>query len=155
MTFQVARSPRKLVSALLVVTCLLVSGIATDHARAGAAATRRAEMIQLINEDRADKHRESLVLDERLSRYARKHARDMAEAGTLFHSVDLAAKLKGRDWSMGGENVGAGSSLADLEAAFMASKPHRRNILQRRFDHVAIGVVKSDGSLWVTLIFYG
>jgi uncharacterized protein YkwD len=38
---------------------------------------------------------------------------------------------------------------------FMESKPHRRNILRRGYDHAAVGVVKSDGSLWVTTIFYG
>jgi uncharacterized protein YkwD len=37
----------------------------------------------------------------------------------------------------------------------MASKPHRKNILQSGFDHVALGVVKSDGNFWVTVIFYG
>jgi uncharacterized protein YkwD len=154
-TVRFARSPRELASALLLAGCLLVSGIASDQARADTAATHRAEMLQLINGDRADRHRDLLVLDERLSRYAKRHSRDMAEAGTLFHTGDLAAKLKGRDWSMGGENVGVGSSLTNIEAAFMGSRLHRRNILQRRFDHVAIGVVKSDGNIWVTVIFYG
>ena len=37
----------------------------------------------------------------------------------------------------------------------MASRPHRRNILREAFDHTAIGVVESDGKLWVTVIFYG
>ena len=154
-TVQSVRSPRRLASTLVLVACLLVSGIATDHARAGAAATRRTEMLQLTNEDRADEHRRDLALDDRLSRYAMKHSLDMADAGTLFHSNDLAAKLKGRDWSMGGENVGVASSLDDLQAAFMGSKPHRDNILCEGYDHTAIGVVQSDGNLWVTVIFYG
>jgi uncharacterized protein YkwD len=79
----------------------------------------------------------------------------MADAGYLFHSEDLAAELEGLDWSMGGENVGVGSSLTDLQDAFMHSKDHRKNILNKVFDHAAVGVVKSDGSLWVTVIFYG
>jgi uncharacterized protein YkwD len=79
----------------------------------------------------------------------------MADAGYLYHSEDLTDVLDGVDWSMGGENVGVSSTLDDLQAAFMASKPHRKNILQEGFDHVALGVVKSDGNLWVTVIFYG
>jgi uncharacterized protein YkwD len=79
----------------------------------------------------------------------------MAEEGELFHSEDLRGVLDGVEWSLGGENVGVGSSLSDLQAAFMASKPHRRNILQKGFDHVALGVVKSGGNFWVTVIFYG
>jgi uncharacterized protein YkwD len=141
--------------AFLMSVSLLWSGIATDHARAGAAQQRRTEMLQLTNGDRADKDRDALRLDKKMSRYATKHSREMANAGYLFHSEDLAGVLDGVDWSMGGENVGVGSSLNDLEAAFMASKPHRKNILQKGFDHVAFGVVKSDGNLWVTVIFYG
>jgi uncharacterized protein YkwD len=141
--------------ALLMLVSLLWSGIATDHARAGAAEKRRQEMLQLTNEDRADRDRKALKLDEKISRYATRHSREMAEAGYLFHSDDLTDVLDGVEWSMGGENVGVGSSLTDLEAAFMASKVHRKNILQRGFDHAAFGVVKSDGSLWVTVIFYG
>lgn len=155
MTTQVIRSRRGMALALLMLVSLLWSGIATDHARAGAADERRQEMLQLTNEDRADRDRKALKLDEKISRYATRHSREMAEAGYLFHSDDLTDVLDGVEWSMGGENVGVGSSLTDLEAAFMASKVHRKNILQRGFDHAAFGVVKSDGSLWVTVIFYG
>ncbi|HZD18896.1 MAG TPA: CAP domain-containing protein [Actinomycetota bacterium] len=150
-----ARVRHRIAVVLLLVLPLLLSGIATDHARAGAAARNRERMLQLTNEVRTDRNRRALELDAELSRYALKHSRDMAEAGSLFHTEDLAARLKGRDWTMGGENVGVASSLSDLLAAFMGSKPHRRNILRRGFDHAAIGVVKSDGSLWVTVIFYG
>jgi len=144
-----------MVLVLLMLVSLLWSGIATDHARAGAAQERRSEMLQLTNEDRADKDRKALKLDRELSRYATKHSREMADAGYLYHSEDLMGVLDGVEWSMGGENVGVGSSLTGLEDSFMASKPHRRNILQKGYDHVALGVVKSDGSLWVTVIFYG
>ena len=112
-------------------------------------------MAPLINEDRTDRDRAALKLDLELSRYAKKHSQDMADAGELFHTVDLAAKLKGKHWSIGGENVGVAPSLADLEDMFMASAPHRRNILNREFDHFAVGVVESDGNFWVTIIFYG
>jgi uncharacterized protein YkwD len=79
----------------------------------------------------------------------------MASKGYLFHTADLAAVLKGRDWTIGGENVGVGSALTDLEDAFMASKLHRQNILRTTFDDAAVGVFKSDGEFWVTVIFYG
>jgi uncharacterized protein YkwD len=144
-----------MVLVLLMLVSLLWSGIATDHARAGAAQERRSEMLQLTNEDRADKDRKALKLDRELSRYATKHSSEMADAGYLYHSEDLMGVLDGVEWSMGGENVGVGSSLTDLEDSFMASKPHRKNILQEGYDHVALGVVKSDGTLWVTVIFYG
>jgi len=136
----------------LLAAVLVSSGIAITPAHA---AGLRAQMAPLINDDRAAKDRAALELDLELSRYAKKHSPDMADAASLFHTEDLAAKLKGKHWSIGGENVGVAPSLADLEDMFMASAPHRRNILNREFDHFAIGVVESDGNFWVTIIFYG
>jgi uncharacterized protein YkwD len=136
----------------LLAAVLVSSGIAIAPAHA---ATLRGQMVPLINEDRTDRDRAALKLDLDLSRYAKKHSRDMADAGELFHTTDLAAKLKGKHWSIGGENVGAAPSLAAIEDMFMASAPHRRNILNREFDHFAVGVVESDGYFWVTIIFYG
>ena len=139
----------------LLVLALLAPGVATDHARAATGSNRVEQMLTITNEDRLHHDRRALRLNARLSRYAERHSRAMADAGYLFHTPDLADKLDGLNWSLGGENVGVGSSLADLEEAFMASPPHRRNILQRRFDYAAIGNVPSDGRLWVTVIFYG
>jgi uncharacterized protein YkwD len=157
MAKDLARSRRGGMAAVgfLLAVTLLWSGIATDHARAASAASRKEQMLALTNGARADHGKKALAMDAKLSRYATKHSREMAHAGYLFHTDDLAGKLKGRDWSMGGENVGVGSSLTDLQAAFMASKTHRRNILKGGYDHAAIGVVRSDGELWVTVIFYG
>jgi uncharacterized protein YkwD len=145
----------KAVIGFVLVLALLVPGIATDHARAAASESRRDQMLALTNEARATHGKAALGLNAKLSRFAIRHSRQMANAGTLFHSEDLADKLSGLDWSMGGENVGVGPSLTDLQEAFMGSKTHRRNILRNGYDHAAIGIVKSDGNLWVTVIFYG
>ena len=147
------RSRRRVALVFLLAAVLVWSGIAITPAHAG---TRlRSAMVPLINDDRADKDRAALKLDLELSRYAKRHSQNMADRGEIFHTHDLAAKLKGKSWSIAGENVGMGPSLSDLEDAFMASTPHRRNILNRQFDHVAVGVVESQGRFWVTIIFYG
>lgn len=140
-------------AALLLTAALLAQGALAPSADAGT--RRRDHMVSLTNIDRDERGREALGLNAKLSRYAKKHSRDMAQAGYLFHTEDLAAKLKGVDWSIGGENVGVGSDLDGLQDAFMRSKPHRRNILQSRFEHVAIGIVQADDTFWVTVIFYG
>jgi len=147
------RSRRRMAPVFLLAAVLVSSGIAITPAQAGTGL--RGQMAPLINDDRADKDRAALELDLELSRYAKKHSQDMADAGELFHTSDLAAKLKGKHWSIGGENVGVAPNLWDLEDMFMASTPHRRNILNREFDHFAVGVVESDGNFWVTVIFYG
>jgi uncharacterized protein YkwD len=144
---------RRVALVFLLAAVLVWSGIAINPTHAG---TRlRSTMVPLINDDRADRDRATLKLDLELSRYAKRHSQNMADRGEIFHTHDLAAKLKGKSWSIAGENVGMGPSLPDLEAAFMASTPHRRNILNREFDHVAVGVVESHGNFWVTVIFYG
>ena len=153
MTKSVSRSRRRMALVFLLAAVLVSSGIAITPAHAGTGL--RSQMAPLINDDRADKDRKALELDLELSRYAKRHSQDMADEGVLFHTSDLAAKLKGKHWSIGGENVGMAPSLRALEDMFMASTPHRRNILNREFDHFAVGVVESGGNVWVTVIFYG
>jgi uncharacterized protein YkwD len=58
-------------------------------------------------------------------------------------------------WSVAGENVGAGAGLRALFDAFMHSDAHRANILEPRFRRVGIGICRSDGFIWITLIFVG
>jgi uncharacterized protein YkwD len=81
----------------------------------------------------------------------------MARSGYIFHSTEgqLRRALGGYDWSFGGENVGVGGSLESLQDAFMASRPHRQNILRRAYERIAVGIVRADGRIWVTVIFYG
>jgi uncharacterized protein YkwD len=152
----VSRSRRQVALVFLLAAALLTAGIVTDPVRAGATEPNaRAEMFRLTNDDREAKDRHDLDLNAELSRYAKRHSRKMAERGELFHTPDLADKLAGLDWTIGGENVGVGPDLPSLEDAFMASTPHRKNILRRGFYDAAIGVYESDGSFWVTVIFYG
>jgi uncharacterized protein YkwD len=140
--------------ALLVLVALLANGVRPVDANA--ASTRREAMLSLTNRDRDAHDKAALSLDTELSRYAKDHSRDMATKGYLFHTEDLAGALKGVNWSIGGENVGVGSSLDGLEDAFMHSTEHRRNILRTAFETSAVGVYQdADGNFWVTVIFYG
>ncbi|HJS27651.1 MAG TPA: CAP domain-containing protein [Actinomycetota bacterium] len=155
MTRTIGRMRCRRALAFLLLAPFLAQVLAIDPSRAGDTLQNRAEMLQLTNEDRADRDRDALRLNDRLSRYARRHSREMAEQGQLFHTPDLAGKLRGVDWTIGAENIGMHSSLEALEDAFMSSRPHRRNILRWGFRRTAIGIVESDGSFWVTVIFYG
>ena len=64
--------------------------------------------------------------------------------------------LHGIQWHTWGENVGyTPGDVKSMEQAFMDSPPHRGNILNRAFRQVAIGSVRVDGTLWVTVFFFG
>jgi uncharacterized protein YkwD len=96
-----------------------------------------------------------LLLDREMSAVARRHSAAMARAGGLFHTTDVDVYLHGIDWHIWGENVGYTPwDVASVQQAFMDSPPHRENILNRSFRHVAIGTVRVDGTLWVTVFFY-
>ncbi len=117
----------------------------------------RQHMLTLTNQAREAHDKADVELNTLLSRYAKQHSLAMAAKGYLFHSDNstLVKLLSRYHWSIGGENVGVGSNVDDLQAAFMASPPHRRNILRSAFSRVAIGTVRVNGHLWATVIFYG
>src|SRR4029453_6201277 len=114
-------------------------------------------MLALTNSDRVYHDRAVLSFAERLAAYAKSHSEAMADKGNIYHSTgdQLREALEGNKWELGGENVGVGASLESLEDAFMASDPHRKNILRRAYDHAAVGIARADDRIWVTVIFYG
>ena len=118
----------------------------------------RAKMYRATNHSRTNHEIHKVDIHYRISKLARKHSIAMAGKGYIFHTTDPAGKyLDGIDWHIWGENVGVtDGSIAELEAAFMDSPPHRENILDRDFDRVAVGAYRdADGYLWVTVFFYG
>lgn len=137
---------------------VLLSGlllVAIPQVQAQDKTTRREQMLALINRARVARDLPKLSLSPSLSKKAKRHSAEMAARGSIFHSADLRAVLAPYDWSVGGENVGAGFSVEGLHDAFMDSPPHRENVLRASFRHVGIGFVRAKGALWVTLIFYG
>lgn len=140
---------------------LLLVGLLVASVAPGAGAEerfgRRRQMVALTNTDREEHGRRDLAFQAQISRYARQHSLAMAKKGYIFHSTEqqLLDALGDVRWSIGGENVGVGGSLESLQRAFMSSKLHRQNILRRTFDHMAVGIVRQDDALWITVIFYG
>jgi uncharacterized protein YkwD len=79
----------------------------------------------------------------------------MAFTGTLAEDPNSQASIASYDpnWQAWGENVGVGPTPQSVEAAFMASPPHRANMLGN-YTHMGIGVVIGPGRIWVTERFY-
>jgi uncharacterized protein YkwD len=113
-------------------------------------------LLRATNESRARFDLPPLRMDLEVSEIARRHSMGMARAGSLFHTPDVGIYLSVIDWRTWGENVGyTPGDIGSVHDAFMASPTHRENILDRAFRNVAIGSVRVDGTLWVTLFFYG
>jgi uncharacterized protein YkwD len=108
------------------------------------------------NQAREDHQVHALTVNRRLSNLARRHSRAMATERRMYHTPDPSVYLDGLSWNSWGENVGyTTGETTDVQRAFMQSLVHRHNILNGGFQHVAVGSVRVDGILWVTLFFYG
>jgi uncharacterized protein YkwD len=117
-----------------------------------------------INRERAAVGRPKLTLASDLVAIARRHSNWMKEDGTIYHADsssphyregdNLSAELRG-DWYAGGENVGMGGDCKSIHDAFMASKGHRENILDRDYNQVGVGVAVDGDTIYVTEDFIG
>ena len=113
-------------------------------------------LFKATNDSRGRFDVPKLRLNRDLSLVARRHSLAMARNGELFHTANVDVYLHGIEWHTWGENVGySPGDVEGLEQAFMDSPPHRGNILNRAFRQVAIGSVRVDGTLWVTVFFFG
>jgi uncharacterized protein YkwD len=150
------RPPKRTARLVAALVTSLVLGLLPATAHAGTP-NYAWQLFRATNHSRLGHGVHRVWLDRGASIYAVKHSAAMARRSTLFHSSDPGAYLSGVGrWSRWGENIGwTTGDIGGLQRAFMHSPVHRANILDRRFRHVAIGVVKDGKKIWVTLFFYG
>jgi uncharacterized protein YkwD len=139
----------------LLVLGVLLAFLAASTAVPVSAGVNRTKMFNIINKCRNNHGVHDVKLDEDLSQAARHHSRRMADLGYVFHTPDIAGKLSSVSWSTYGENIGMAHKLKRVRQLWMASPPHKANLLNKKFDWVGVGVVHRDGWYWVTAIFYG
>jgi len=111
--------------------------------------------VCLLNNQRARRGLHKLRQNARLSKAARQHTSDMVRRRYFSHvsksGSDIVDRLNrngymrgARSWTVG-ENLAWGSGTRstprEIVQAWMRSRGHRANILQRRFREIGIGVV--------------
>lgn len=151
------------VSVVLVFSLPPATAVASRLGAPIAAHTPRLEvggdswkLFKATNTSRGRFDLPKLRLNRELSVIARNHSMAMARSGELFHTTNVDVYLHGIAWHIWGENVGyTPGDASSIQQAFMDSPPHRENILNHAFGQVAIGAVRVDGTLWVTVFFYG
>lgn len=102
---------------------------------------REKRMFRLINDLRASLGLPPYRLSLSLCRKARRHSRDMAGAGEIYHA-DFALP---DDWMAWGQNVGMGGTVPVVERAFEQSPHHLPQLVDEDFTLVGVGVV--DGKV--------
>ena len=119
-------------------------------------ASEAMQVFQATNASRGRFNLSALKANRAMSEVAQRHSQAMADAGGLFHTSNVDVYLHGVSWHVWGENVGyTAGDVGGLQQAFMNSPEHRHNILNASFTRVAVGAVRKNGTLWVTVFFYG
>lgn len=154
-----------LLAVLLALTALALVGPASASAascsnadtkpRAGTERALGKAAVCLINRERKRRGLRALRINRRLSRGALAHSLDMVQERYFEHVSQTGENVVDRLLSSGylgrvrswlvGENLAWGtdnlSTPRQTVAAWMNSPPHRKNILNRRFREIGIGVV--------------
>ena len=143
------RSRAYLVLGILVV--VLAAGAAPPSQAAGL----RGRMLRSINRVRMHHDEHRLHVNVRLSHDAHHHSRRMANRGGIFHTLDLATRVRRFDATSWGENVAKAGTIRRTTRLWMASPGHRYNMLRSSYRRAGVGVVRARGWLWVTVMFYG
>jgi uncharacterized protein YkwD len=121
----------------------------------GSEATLSKAAVCLINKERTQRGMRGLRTNRRLSRAAASHTRDMIRQHYFEHVSQTGQNVvdrllntgylgKVRSWFVG-ENlawgIGTLSTPRQIVTSWMNSPGHRRNMLNRRFREIGIGVV--------------
>jgi len=83
----------------------------------------------------------ALTVNAQLTAVAQAWANHLAAANVLSHNGALRTQVTA--WNVLGENVGVAADIPTVQAAFMASAPHRANILDTRYTQVGVGSATS------------
>jgi uncharacterized protein YkwD len=136
-------------TASLLVLAAVVMGAVT--ARPAAASTTEDSFTTMLNDARSNHGVSRLKVGKQLVKVARQQARRMADRDLLYHNPNLTSDV--HNWRFVGENVGYGPDAATVNSAFMHSAPHKANILDTNYTKIGIGVVVSNGRVWVAEVF--
>ncbi|RMG56257.1 MAG: CAP domain-containing protein [Acidobacteria bacterium] len=131
--------------------------------RAGELLARR--VLDAVNRERRQRGLRPLRWSDLLARAAQAHSQDMADRQFLGHinpdgytPADRAMLAGARRFRWLAENVGVHWSgphpAQSVVRGWMASPPHRANILNPRFRYTGVGVsISATGAVYVTEVF--
>ena len=154
MSFNARPSIRRRILAPLVLVAAVLGTLFSLSLPGNAVTNDEATLASLVNGARAAAGLPALAVSGGLSDAARSHSASMAASGTIYHSGALGSTVGSviPDWTSVGENVGVGSSVAEVHDALMSSGSHRANILGD-YNVLGVGVVASGGRVYVTELF--
>lgn len=153
-------SIRGMLCACLVGGLCLAPGRAEDPSKFKLTKDEQ-ELVDLTNKERVKKKLPALKVNPLLTRAARLHSANMAKQEKMEHRLDGKdppdrAEAVGYRLGYVGENIAAGEmwSLGGLMRDWMGSRPHRENILSKRYTEIGVGMADTaKGERYYTLLF--
>ena len=141
-------------SLLQVVLSASVFALTLGPDVASAETAEAAQVVALINDERAARGLARLVSDPRLTAAAEDYAAEMAAANFFSHVGPNGSRMTGRNeahgylgWQFMGENLGAGQTTpARVVLEWMNSPPHRANILNPSLNDCGIAIATNPQS---------
>ncbi|MGW7404892.1 sigma-70 family RNA polymerase sigma factor [Streptomyces sp. NPDC054833] len=119
-----------------------------------------AQVVALVNKERANAGCGPLTENAQLEKAAQAHSDDMAARNFFDHTnpdgVDPGQRITaaGYRWSTYGENIAQGQQTPQsVMDSWMNSPGHRANILNCSFKEIGVGVHKGSGGPWWTQDF--
>lgn len=116
----------------------------------GTLTAQEQQMLNLVNQARAQNNVPPLQIDMQVTNVARIKAQDMIDNNYFSHNspkygspFDMM-KSFGVSYVQAGENIAGNQTVVNAENALMNSPGHRKNILNPAYTHIGIGI-KSGG----------
>jgi uncharacterized protein YkwD len=119
------------------------------------------KLLEWTNKVRAEHKLPALKVNATLLKVARKHSANMARQGKMSHVLDdknpaQRIRAAGYVYTSIGEIIAMsdGLQLETVEKSWMASKPHRENLLKERYREIGIAIAHNDkGEYYYTQVF--
>jgi uncharacterized protein YkwD len=125
--------------------------------QATTAKSATAQIVLLVNQERAASGCDPLSVDPRLTTAAQSHSQDMAKHGYFAHDTPDGKNpgqritASGYRWRTFGENIAIGYvDPSSVMNGWMNSPDHRKNILNCAFHDIGVGLAYGDhhASYW-------
>jgi uncharacterized protein YkwD len=133
---------------LLLSAAALVVGPLVQPAAASVSGRYEHSVNVHTNTERGDRHLTPLKKSTCLDRYAERQARAMARKNTMYHQ-QLGPILRTCHLDEVGENIAFGFTTgAAVTAGWMASPPHRANLLNPDHRLIGVGAYQDSHGWW-------
>ncbi|MCX4824524.1 CAP domain-containing protein [Streptomyces sp. NBC_01142] len=157
---QAKPAPRRTASSGGAAKSAPASGGSSGSGSGSASGGTEAEVLTLVNKERAAAGCSPLTSNSKLARAADDYSDVMADSGVMSHTgpdgstMTSRVEAAGYAWSNLGENIARGQADAGaVMDAWMNSPGHKANILNCDFKEIGVGVHFGDGGPWWTQNF--